>query len=119
MTEYYWVLQADLNGMSMFWHNDEYFTVLVNVEVPEDKIVGVIKCVAPQNVTHIKHTIRDFDPKSKHLPETKKMLVVLEVSDGLTKVGPIWMGSVSPEEYLRDVVPSGYYKIGDPPSTDD
>jgi hypothetical protein len=113
-TEYYWVLQDRLNNMLMFWRFDKYFTLLVDdgVELTEDQVVDMIKEIVPNVVTHANHSIRQFDPENNLFPDFRKMLVVLEVSDGLTKVGPYWVSSESPEQYLKGVVPNGCYKVG-------
>ena len=116
MTEYYWVLQADMSGIPMYWHYDEYFTLLFRDEIAEEHLINAIKAITPKNVTYTEYTIREFDPENGHLPGTKKMLVIFEVSDGLTNVGPAWVGGGTPEKHLKGKVPTGYYHIGDPPT---
>ena len=112
MTEYYWVLQDELNSTSMFWKFDKYLTLLVNIsDLSQDKIISSIKVMIPKCVTHVRQEVREFKPSTNSSSKNAK-LVIFHVSDGLTKVGPIWTSASSAEEFLKDVVVNGYYSVG-------
>jgi len=111
--EYYWVLKDKMGPINMYWTFDELITFFdVSGDIPEKSIVESVKVILPENLTYTGGcTVQSFDPKNGHLPDTKKKLVIIDVSNGLSTVGPIW-SSGTPEKQVQGKTPKTYYKLG-------
>jgi len=111
--EYYWCLSNKYNDTTLYWKFDDFATYYDTKNIlSEDDIIGIVKLA----LEHIeleytgKYSINSFDPGNGHLLGVGKKLVIVEVSNGLIVVGPIWVSS-PPEEMFKKV-PTSYYKIG-------
>nr|QBK85967.1 MAG: hypothetical protein LCMAC101_05620 [Marseillevirus LCMAC101] len=112
--EYYWALTTKELGVStLYWSFDNYRTFWdVNGLTPEKAFVDCAK----ESLSHIdlKYTgnyeIKSFDPGNGYLPDVNKKLILIEVSNGLSAVGPIW-SSGAPEEMFKNKQPMGSFQI--------
>ncbi len=112
--EYYWALTTkELGDITLSWSFDNYRTYWdVNGLTPEETFVDCIK----ESLSHTdlkytgKYEIKLFDPGNGYLPDVNKKLILIEVSNGLSTVGPTW-SSGPPEEMFKNKQPEASFKI--------
>jgi hypothetical protein len=108
--EYYWVIEQQFGSNNMYWIPDKYYTIYMNPDVPSE-IIKILKCIIPDNLTYLPPRIDTFEPHNNILPEIPKKVITFSVTDGMSKVGPIWESEISGIKFLQDKVPAGYLSI--------
>lgn len=98
----------------MYWSFDNVTTIYdTHLSLSDAMIVECCKAIAPSCLSHTgAHEIIDFKPGNGHLPEIPKKLVILEVSNGLSTVGPAWFSGDPSDLHWFKSKPANVYKIG-------
>ena len=115
MTEYYWVFEDVLGSNRMFWRfeNSKYSTLyIIGNSIDESKVFESMKIILPKNVEYDGYQIIDFKVNNNFNPESIKKLIILKTTNGLTAVGPVWISSEDPCDYMADVNPNHTLCVG-------
>ena len=102
----------------LYWINKNYSIIHVNVDdVKEEKIIDSYKQMINANLTYINTTVKKWNPGTDdktygRIPGSTKYIVILQVSDGLTKVGPAW-SNIQPENMLNTTVIHAHLSISE------